>query len=122
MPVATKHEEILFVIGSEEHIVGMELTNVDDATHRKMMSTDKLTYLSDRILIIPNDTSALFENMCTKIHLTRLCPLSASLRMASIGDLLIWMGTPFLFLSLLSQFIKILYRLFCLCTSKTTRM
>lgn len=121
MPVASTRGEIFFVIGSDEHLGGFESNDVMDDAHRKMTSTDRLSFLSDRILIIPNDTSALFENMCAKVRLTRLCPLSASLRMASIGDLLIWTGIPFLFLSILVLCIKITYQSLYFCINKTTR-
>lgn len=121
MPVATTQKEILLVIGPEEHLAGFELVAVMGDGHRKMASTDKLSYLSDRILIIPSDTSALFGNMCTAIGLVRLCPLSAHLRMASIGDLMIWAGVPFLFLALLVLFRRILLRCLGIDTGKTTR-
>jgi hypothetical protein len=120
MPVATTRDEIFFVIGSEEHLGNYISSDVMDDTHRKMTSTDKLSYLSDRILIIPSDTSALFEHICTTIGLAkRTCPLSASLRIASIGDLIIWTGIPFLLLSLLVLFLKMTYRFFCLCRTYT---
>jgi hypothetical protein len=123
MPVATTRDELFFVIGSEEHLGDYVSSDIMDDTHRKMAGTDRLSYLSDRILIIPNDTSALLENMCTTIRLEKLtCPLSASLRIASIGDLMIWVGVIFLLLSLVVLFMKIMYRFAYFCVDKTTRM
>lgn len=96
MPVATTPTEVFFVVGSNKYLEDIDSGEEDmDNRHRKMTSTDKLSYLSDRILIGPTNVSALTENICSKIGLDRLCPLSTSLRMASIGDLLIWMGIPF---------------------------
>lgn len=112
MPVAIMRGEILFVIGTEEYLDGFELTDAMDSAHRKMTSTDKLSFLSDRILIIPTKLGSLLENMCTILRLDKLCPLSASLRMASIGDLFIWVGIPFLFLSLVILLKKITIRLY----------
>ena len=123
MPVATMWDEIFFVIGTKEQLGNVELSNFDsaDGVHRNMTSTDKLSFLSDRILIIPNETSASFENMCTNVRLTKLCPLSTTPRMASIGDLMIWMGLPFLLCSFLVLLAGILSRLRDLCLHKTTR-
>jgi hypothetical protein len=122
MPVATTRDELFFVIGSEEHLGDYISSDGMDDIHRKITSTDKLSYLSDRILIIPNNTSALFEHMCTMIGLAKLkCPLSASLRIASIGDLMIWTGVLFFLLSLFMLFIKIMYRFAHFCINKTTR-
>lgn len=112
MPVAIVREEILFVIGNEEYLDGFELAGAMDSTHRQMTGTDKLSFLSDRILIIPTKLGALLEHMCTMLRLDKLCPLSASLRMASIGDLFIWVGIPFLFLSLVMLLKKITIRLY----------
>jgi hypothetical protein len=121
MPVAVMREEILFVIGTEAYLDGFELTDAMDSTHRKMTSVDKLSFLSDRILIIPSDISALFENICTILRLDEFCPLSSSLRMASIGDLFVWTGIPFLFLSLVMLLKKIIIRLYEHYIRQTTR-
>jgi hypothetical protein len=121
MPVAIMREEILFVIGTEEYIDGFELVGATDSAHRKMTNTDKLSFLSDRILIIPTRLGSLLANMCTILRLHELCPLSVSLRMASIGDLFIWTGVPFLFLSLVVLLKKIIIRLYDNYIRKTTR-
>lgn len=123
MPVATMWGDILFIIGPEEHIGDFEPSDIDttDNIHRSMTSADKLSFLSDRILIIPSEANALLEQICTKIRLTKLCPFSTSSRMASIGDLMIWAGLPFLLLSLIVVLTGVMRRLLHFCINKTTR-
>ena len=100
MPVATTPAEIFFVVGSDEYLKEIDSGEEEmDDRHRKMTSTDKLSFLSDRILMGPTDVSTLAENVCGKIGLDKLCPISTSLRMASIGDLLIWTGIPFFYIA-----------------------
>lgn len=101
MPVATTRSEILFVIGDDRYLTDYRMTDKLGDGFRAMTSTDKLSFLSDRIFIIPSEAGVFLEKICSPLNLGKLCPLHRSLRMASIGDLLIWAGIPFVGLALI---------------------
>lgn len=121
MPVATMRSEILFVIGDDRYLTDYRMTDKLGDGFRAMTSTDKLSFLSDRIFIIPSETGVFLEKICTPLRLGKLCPLHRSLRMASIGDLLIWAGVPFVGLALILLEMIILRQLFFQIIIKTTR-
>ena len=118
MPVATMKSEFFMIIGPAEFIDESIFKDITGNKHRAMTAADDLSYLSDRIMIIPSDGSASIANICKIIGgdrfetINELCPFSASLRAASIGNLLIWCGIPFSLFGLLLVLMKGIRQLF----------
>ena len=99
MPVAATRADILFIIGDSASAPSDPFFSFTETNSQKVPLTShtKFAILSDRIFIGQSPATLFMHSQCTAIGLATspqweaLCPFAAY-RMASIGDMFLWLG------------------------------